>query len=106
MVAAVFSRCKFIKHLSSHIRQEKGCCDDPAVYERINEETRDSIWEKAPGVRDTSGCRKNEIKSKENQQYNLKLFINSHFYRVRKSPSDRSVEEKEKLQMWCRMECG
>ena len=47
-----------------------------------------------------------KMKLKVRKINNVKLFIISHFYRVRKSPSDRSVEEKDKLQMWCRMECG
>ena len=46
-----------------------------------------------------------KMKLKVRKINNVKLFIISHFYRVRKS-EDRSVEEKDKLQMWCRMECG
>ena len=63
MVAGVFSRCMLVKHLNSHYRVETDCCHDPAVYERINEEIKHWIWKKAPGVRDSRGCPKKEVKS-------------------------------------------
>ena len=57
----MFSMCKFFK--DSNDGHTANCCQDPVVYQRINEEIRQWIWEKAPGVRDSSGCKKNEIKS-------------------------------------------
>ena len=72
MVAGVFSRCMLVKHLNSHYRVETDCCHDPAVYERINEEIKHWIWKKAPGVRDSRGCPKKEVKRMKN---NSVLFI-------------------------------
>ena len=77
MVAGVFSRCMLVKHLNSHYRVETECCHDPAVYERINEEIKHWIWKKAPGVRDSRGCPKKEVKSMKN---NSVLFISNNFF--------------------------
>ena len=74
MVAGVFSRCMLVKHLNSHYRVETDCCHDPAVYERINEEIKHWIWKKAPGVRDSRGCTKKEVKSMKIIVYNIKYF--------------------------------
>ena len=74
IVAGVFNRCRFYKDSGTNHNELRrpvlssaenipGCCRDPVVYQRINEEIRQWIWEKAPGVRDSSGCKKNEIKS-------------------------------------------
>ena len=73
-MAGVFNRCRFHKDSGTNHNELRrpvlssdenipGCCRDPVVYQRINEEIRQWIWEKAPGVRDSSGCKKNEIKS-------------------------------------------
>ena len=59
MVAGVFSMCKFFK--TSDDGHTTNCCEDPVVYQRINEEVRDWIWGKAPGVRTSTGCKKNRI---------------------------------------------
>ena len=61
MVAGVFSICKFFK--DSDDGHTANCCQDPVVYQRINEEVRDWIWKKAPGVRRSIGCKKNQITS-------------------------------------------
>ena len=75
MVAGVFSRCMLVKHLNSHYRVETDCCHDPAVYERINEEIKHWIWKKAPGVRDSRGCPKKEVKSMKKIVYYLYQII-------------------------------
>ena len=61
MVAGVFGRCMFFKNTGDG--HTPNCCADPVVYERITSDMRNWIWKKAPGVRDTKGCRKNQIKS-------------------------------------------
>ena len=61
MVAGVFSMCKFFKN--SDDGHTANCCEDPVVYQRINEEVRDWIWKKAPGVRRSIGCKRNQITS-------------------------------------------
>ena len=61
MVAGVFSRCMLAKSGGSDIPDN--CCVDPVVYERINEEIKNWIWKTAPGVRESIGCQKKEIKS-------------------------------------------
>ena len=38
--------------------EPNGCCKDPVVYQRINEEIKDWVWKTAPGVRDSHGCPK------------------------------------------------
>ena len=48
-VTGVFSNCKF---------QAQGCCADPVVYQRINDEIKTWIRKFAPGVRDSDGCPK------------------------------------------------
>ena len=35
-----------------------GCCVDPVTYERIDDEMKNWIWKKAPGVRESRGCPK------------------------------------------------
>ena len=61
MVAGVFGRCMF--HKDAGDGHTPNCCADPVVYERITSTMRNWIWEKAPGVRNTKGCKKNQIKS-------------------------------------------
>ena len=46
-LAALFSRC---------VLDDKNCCKDPVVYERIDGRKRNWIIETAPGVRDSRGC--------------------------------------------------
>ena len=59
MVAGVYSRCK-LEHDNNGM---KDCCQDPVIYERVNEEIKRWIWKTAPGVRESVGCPKKEIKS-------------------------------------------
>ena len=48
MAAGVFSNCVLAN----------GCCVDPVTYERIDDEMKNWIWKKAPGVRESRGCPK------------------------------------------------
>ena len=65
-VVGVFSRCMLINHQNqmNHPNAQINCCDDPVVYQKINEEIKNWIWKTAPGVRDSNGCPKKENKSK------------------------------------------
>ena len=65
-VVGVFSRCMLINHQNqmNHPNAKINCCDDPVVYQKINEEIKNWIWRTAPGVRDSNGCPKKENKSK------------------------------------------
>ena len=58
------------------------CCVDPVVYQRINEEIKNWIWKTTPGVRESIGCQKKEIKSisKKYQLHVAKYYfpISSH----------------------------
>ena len=58
-VAGVMNRCMLATHDGI-----KDCCLDPIVYQRVNEEIKSWIWQKAPGVRESVGCPKKEITSK------------------------------------------
>ena len=49
MAAGVFSTC---------VKTSSGCCADPVIYERINDEMKKWIWDTAPGVRESHGCPK------------------------------------------------
>ena len=57
MVAGVYSRCM----LEDDNNSMKDCCQDPVIYERVNEEIKRWIWKTAPGVRESVGCPKKEI---------------------------------------------
>ena len=57
-VAGVMNQCMLATHDGI-----KDCCLDPIVYQRVNEEIKSWIWQKAPGVRESVGCPKKEIPS-------------------------------------------
>ena len=57
MVAGVYSRCK-LEHDNNGM---KDCCQDPVIYERVNEEIKRWIWKTAPGARESVGCPMKEI---------------------------------------------
>ena len=58
-VAGVFSRCMMTQPNSN----AENCCKDPVVFDRINEDIKRWIWQKAPGVRESQGCPKKKIPS-------------------------------------------
>ena len=38
-----------------------GCCEDPVIHERINDDMYAWVEEKAPGVRNSTGCPKKSL---------------------------------------------
>ena len=102
-VVGVFSRCMLINSNQqiSHANAKIGCCDDPVVYQKINEEIKNWIWKTAPGVRDTNGCPKKENKSKIDIKCFL-FFDAFHCHPISRTNSKGSpCCSYEGLQMWC-----